>query len=110
MSDLSRRGMIAGAAALVRKNLSESGWKADGVFSPARKVRLGEPDDDLPAIWQQPIDAAFEIRAYVFGDETTFVRLERDAAFRRQVDDRDTALVVDRRHSRRDRHAGPRQR
>lgn len=75
-----QRGALAGAAALVKKNLSESGWKADGVFSPARKVRRGEAADDLPAIWQQPIEAAFEIRAYVFGDEVTFVRLERDAS------------------------------
>ncbi|MBV8663862.1 MAG: hypothetical protein JO107_12230 [Hyphomicrobiales bacterium] len=74
-----RQGALASAATLVRKNLSESGWKAEGVFSPARKARADEPADDLPAIWQQPVEADFEIRCYVFGDEATFVRLERDA-------------------------------
>ena len=74
-----RRGALTGATTLVRKNLSESGWKAKGIFSPARKIHPGEPTDDLPAIWQQPIEAVFEIRCYVFGEEATFVRLERDA-------------------------------
>ena len=71
-------GRLSGSDALVRKNLSESGWKAEGVFSPACMVRRGERPDALPAIWQRPVDAEFEIRCYVFGDETIFVRLERD--------------------------------
>jgi hypothetical protein len=75
-----RSGALANAPLLVRKNLSESGWKADGVFSPARKVARTEAADTHPAIWQQPIDADFEIRCYVFGEEAIFVRLERDAA------------------------------
>jgi len=75
-----RDGALANAPSLIRKNLSESGWKADGVFSPARKTTRNEAGDDLPAIWQQPIDADFEIRCYVFGEEAVFVRLERDAA------------------------------
>ena len=73
-----RRGALAGSSALVRKNISESGWKAEGLFSPARLMREGEPADELPAIWQEPVEAGFEIRCYVFGDEAIFVRLERD--------------------------------
>ena len=75
-----RGGALANAPFLVRKNLSESGWKTEGVFSPARTATRDEASDDVPAIWQQPIDAEFEVRCYVLGDEVTFVRLERDAA------------------------------
>jgi hypothetical protein len=73
-----RSGALAGSSALVRKNISESGWKAEGLFSPARLTREGEPADELPAIWQEPVKADFEIRCYIFGDEAIFVRLERD--------------------------------
>ena len=75
-----RAGQLANARMLVRKNLSESGWKAEGVFSPARKTTPAEKSDGLPAIWQRPIEADFEIRCYVFGQDAVFVRLERDPA------------------------------
>jgi hypothetical protein len=71
---------LRGAPELIRKNLSESGWKAPGVFSPAQRARRGHVTDGLPAIWQQPVEAATEIRAYVMGEEATFVELERDPA------------------------------
>jgi hypothetical protein len=70
---------LASAPELIRKNLSESGWKAPGVFSPAQRARRDDPGDGLPAIWQQPVEAATEIRAYVMGEDAIFVELERDA-------------------------------
>jgi len=70
---------LCSAPELIRKNLSESGWKAPGVFSPAQRARRDDPTDGLPAIWQQPVEAATEIRAYVLGEEAIFVELERDA-------------------------------
>jgi hypothetical protein len=74
------RGQLARRRRLVRKNISEGGWKSKTEFSPARLVRADEPCDAAPAIWQMPIKADHEFRAYVMGEEVTMVRLERDAA------------------------------
>lgn len=73
-------GALASRTSLVRKNVSEGGWKSATEFSPARLVERGSPDDLLPAIWQIPLQADHEYRAYVMGEDVTFVRLERDAA------------------------------
>ena len=40
---------------LVRKNVSEGGWKSPSEFSPARLVDEEETCDPPPAIWQAPI-------------------------------------------------------
>ncbi|MFI5013722.1 MAG: RimK family alpha-L-glutamate ligase [Hyphomicrobiales bacterium] len=74
------RGALASHARLVRKNISEGGWKSPTEFSPARLVGAHEPLDPAPAIWQAPIEADHEFRCYVMGEDVTFVRLERDAA------------------------------
>jgi hypothetical protein len=73
------RGALAASPSLIRKNLSESGWKAAGVFSPAERVSSSHPSDGLPAIWQRPVETDEEIRCYVMGDEAIFVALARDA-------------------------------
>ena len=65
---------------LVRKNLSEGGWKSETEFSPARLVSRNETWEATPAIWQAPIDADHEYRVYVMGEEVIFVRLERERA------------------------------
>ncbi|MBV9054457.1 MAG: hypothetical protein JO196_18845 [Hyphomicrobiales bacterium] len=75
-----RQGALAARASLVRKNVSEGGWKSSTEFSPARLVGKEAPDERLPAIWQIPIQADHEYRVYVMGDEVIFVRLEREAA------------------------------
>jgi hypothetical protein len=72
-------GGLAGSARLVRKNVSEGGWKSETEFSPARLAGPGE-SDTAPAIWQRPIEADHELRVYVMGEEAIFVRLEREAA------------------------------
>jgi hypothetical protein len=74
-----REGVLAGSARLIRKNLSEGGWKSETEFSPARLAHPGEAHDPSPAIWQAPITADHEFRAYVMGEDVTFVRLEREA-------------------------------
>jgi hypothetical protein len=71
-------GALASSARLIRKNISEGGWKSPTEFSPARLADIGEADD-RPAIWQAPIEADHEFRAYVMGEEVIFVRLEREA-------------------------------
>lgn len=73
-------GALASRASLIRKNISEGGWKSTTEFSPARLVEREEPGDATPAVWQMPIAADHEFRIYVMGEEVTFVRLERDAA------------------------------
>jgi glutathione synthase/RimK-type ligase-like ATP-grasp enzyme len=74
------RGALASRPSLVRKNISEGGWKSETEFSPARRVAADEPRDAALAIWQAPIESDHEFRIYVMGEEVTFVRLERDAA------------------------------
>ncbi|MBV9112261.1 MAG: hypothetical protein JOY67_05510 [Hyphomicrobiales bacterium] len=74
------KGALASHSALVRKNVSEGGWKSQTEFSPARLVNKDAPGDPLPAIWQIPLQADHEFRVYVMGEEVIFVRLERDAA------------------------------
>ena len=71
-------GALKGSAALIRKNVSEGGWKSQTEFSPARLV-WGDEGDAAPAIWQAPIAADHEYRAYVMGEEVVLVRLEREA-------------------------------
>ncbi len=73
------QGALSGAASLVRKNISEGGWKSPTEFSPARLAGRDE-SDPAPAIWQAPIKADHEFRVYVMGEEVIFVRLEREAA------------------------------
>ncbi|MBV9569556.1 MAG: hypothetical protein JO172_15610 [Hyphomicrobiales bacterium] len=73
-------GALASRSELVRKNVSEGGWKSQTEFSPARLVDKNAPVDHLPAIWQIPLQADHEFRVYVMGEEVTFVRLEREAA------------------------------
>ena len=73
------RGALASHSFLVHKNVSEGGWKLATEFSPARLVEKDALGDDLPAIWQIPLQADHEYRVYVMGEEVTFVRLERDA-------------------------------
>ena len=93
-----RQGALAERAHLVRKNISEGGWKSPTKFSPARLVAASETDDLTPAIWQAPIEADREYRCYVMGEEVTFVRLERDPAFtdvRATHDGRPRALIVE---------------
>jgi hypothetical protein len=75
-----RQGALAQRMRLIRKNISEGGWKSETEFSPARLVGADEAGDQAPAIWQVPIEADHEFRAYVMGEEVSFVRLERDAA------------------------------
>jgi hypothetical protein len=77
-SGFPRQGALAKQLRLVRKNISEGGWKSPTEFSPARLVAANETDDLTPTIWQAPIEADREYRCYVMGDEVTFVRLERD--------------------------------
>jgi hypothetical protein len=74
-----RTGALASSAQLIRKNVSEGGWKSPTEFSPARLVGPTETGDATPAIWQAPIEADHEFRAYVMDDEVIFVRLERGA-------------------------------
>ncbi len=74
------QGALAARTFLVRKNVSEGGWKSATEFSPARLVEREAPRHNLPAIWQIPIEADHEYRVYVMGEEVTFVRLERDGA------------------------------
>jgi hypothetical protein len=76
-------GALASRTSLVRKNISEGGWKSATEFSPARLVERGPPDDLLPAIWQIPLQADHEYRVYVMGEDVTFVRLERDVRMTR---------------------------
>ena len=72
-------GALAGSLRLIRKNVSEGGWKSPTEFSPARLADAGDAGDLAPAIWQAPIEADHEFRAYVMGEEVIFVRLERKA-------------------------------
>jgi glutathione synthase/RimK-type ligase-like ATP-grasp enzyme len=93
-----RQGALAKQSRLVRKNISEGGWKSPTEFSPARLVAASKTDDPAPAIWQAPIEADREYRCYVIGDEVTFVRLERDPAVtdvRATHDGRPRALIVE---------------
>jgi hypothetical protein len=93
-----RQGALAKRLRLVRKNISEGGWKSPMEFSPARLVGASEADDNAPAIWQVPIEADHEYRCYVMGEELTFVRLERDPTItdvRATHDGRPRALIVE---------------
>lgn len=74
------QGVLAARTSLVRKNVSEGGWKSPTEFSPARLVEKDTSCDLLPAIWQIPLQADHEYRVYVMGEEVSFVRLERDAS------------------------------
>lgn len=93
-----REGSLGGSSHVIRKNISEGGWKSATEFSPARLVRATEAHDPDPAIWQTPIEADHEFRAYVMGDEVTFVRLEREAGItdvRVTHDGRPKAAIVE---------------
>jgi hypothetical protein len=98
-----REGALKGSANLIRKNVSEGGWKSatefsPAEFSPARHVGATETDDPAPAIWQTPIAADHEFRAYVLGEEVIFVRLERQTGItdvRITNEGRPKATIVD---------------
>ena len=75
-----KHGPLASRTSLVRKNVSEGGWKSPTEFSPARIVERKTAGDPLPAIWQMPIEADHEYRVYVMGEEVSFVRLAREAS------------------------------
>jgi len=92
-----RQGGLCERSLLVRKNLSEGGWKSPTEFSPARLAAAGEADA-LPAIWQAPIEADHEFRIYVMGEDVVFVRLEREAGttdVRMAQGGRPSAAIVD---------------
>ena len=74
------QGALASRSLLVRKNVSEGGWKSPTEFSPARIVEKDREGDRLPAIWQVPIEADHEYRVYVMGEQVCFVRLERETS------------------------------
>lgn len=79
-------GPLAHLPALVRKNVSEGGWKSPTEFSPARLVEPtdrpttpgGADDERWPTIWQEPLTSDRELRIYVLGDEVIAVELARD--------------------------------
>jgi hypothetical protein len=71
------RSPLAHFHSLIAKNVSESGWKAPTVFSPARWVEPGDELENYPIIYQQPVLSSCELRCYIMGERVHFVELER---------------------------------
>jgi hypothetical protein len=71
------RSQLANFDFLIAKNISEGGWKAPTVFSPARRVQPGDDAENHPVIYQQPLLSSRELRCYVMGEHVHFVELER---------------------------------
>ncbi len=70
-------GALATHPGLIAKNVSESGWKSDNEFSPARLIAKQAIRTSYPVIYQRPIVGQQELRCYVMGEDVTFVALER---------------------------------